>query len=175
LRGLAEHLLCIRERSAVVFRKLLGFGNPDFAPFKLVGILAFCQRHVVQVAGAVQDAVQVLFLCLAWIEAIFENANTRVRIAHALTPALSEGWWALTRRDQHLYYSTDVHPTQPPQIRLKPNSLSSTAVKTAWLSRGLKPTGKTSEIWCVLCGRNDMRYDFTSRNAIWKAYCQSQT
>src|SRR5690606_30350535 len=133
-----------RERSAVVFRKLLGFGNPDFAPFKLVGVLAFCQRHVVQVAGAVQDAVQVLFLCPAWIEAIFENANARVRIAHASTLTLSEGWWALQRRDQHLYYSTDVHPAQLSQVRLKPNSLSSTRTKVLWLSRGLKPTGKSS-------------------------------
>jgi hypothetical protein len=114
LRGLAKHLLSIRERGAVAFRKLLGVGKCDLALFNLVGILAFCQRHVVQVAGAMQDAVQVLFLCPAWIEAIFENADARARIAHALTPRLSEGWWAFPRRDQHLYFSTNVHPAQLP-------------------------------------------------------------
>ena|SRR5690606_39096596 len=57
-----------------------------------------------------------IFLVSAVQTVLVHLANSD-RIAHALTAPLSEGWWALQRRDQHLYFSTDVHPTQPDHLK----------------------------------------------------------
>jgi hypothetical protein len=57
-----------------------------------------------------------IFLVSAVQTVLVHLANSD-RIAHALTAPLSECWWALQRRDQHLYFSTDVHPTQPDHLK----------------------------------------------------------
>ena len=62
LRGLAEHLVRVGERLAIVFRQCVQVRLAHAAPLKLVGVLALRQRHVVQPTTGVQHAPQVLFL-----------------------------------------------------------------------------------------------------------------
>ena len=75
LRRLAEHLIGVGERPAVVFGKRVQLRSAHPATFELVGDLALGQRHVVQAPAGVQHAPQVGFLRARRVEAVAVGAE----------------------------------------------------------------------------------------------------
>src|SRR5690606_37083106 len=82
LRGLAEHLVRVGERPAITLGKLVQFGFAHASPFKLVGVLALCQRQVVQPTTGVQHTPQVLFLRTRWIQPIAVGSYAFTLLSH---------------------------------------------------------------------------------------------